>query len=165
MLQIQPNRWSCSVTSFAMALEVPVQQLIDEIGHDGSTIAFSGLPEPSCRRGFHSQELVKAALMHGFTCTPVELFPVICPKQEHCENSVTVIYGNTIESNWERFRSIINNTIGVLEGQGERCNHAVHYRYGVLWDPGGEIYEYSPGACESRGFFGKRLWIINRINK
>ena len=79
MLQLKPNKWSCAVTAFAMALHVPVQELIQEIGHDGSEIVFPELEEPMRRRGFHSQELIYAAWKRGFTVTPIELMPVIAP--------------------------------------------------------------------------------------
>lgn len=158
MLQLKPNRWSCSVTAFAMVLRVPVEQLMDEIGHDGGSIIFPHLPEPMCRQGFHSQELILAAWRHGFACTPLELFPQIA--------SVDGKYVRHPELNeslcWARFLSAITDNLGVLEGQGRRCPHAVHFRYGYIWDPDGDQYFYSRQACEDRGFFGNRLWIFSR---
>ena len=67
--------------AFAMALDMPVADLLAAIGHDGSEIAFPSLPEPLCRRCFHIQELVQVALARGFAATPVELFPVLQPTE------------------------------------------------------------------------------------
>lgn len=54
--------WSCTLDAFAMSLEVSQKELIDLIGHDGSEILWPEEPEPQCRRGFHLQELLVAAL-------------------------------------------------------------------------------------------------------
>jgi hypothetical protein len=156
MLQRKPNRWSCAVTAFAMALGVPVEQLIREVGHDGSEIIFPDLPEPMRRRGFHSQELIEAAWKRGFACTPIQLMPVVQGPHDY-----VVQFGS---GNWTRFTGFIDTTFGVLEGRGRRCNHAVHYRYGKVWDPDGHVYAYSREACESRGFYGNRLWVFTRTS-
>jgi len=158
-LQIKPNQWSCSVTAFAMALRVPVAELIKKIGHDGSQIVFPALEDPMCRRGFHSQELIRAAWQYGFTCTPIELFPQL----ESTCGKYTYTLGIDRSKCWDGFTANIDTTFGVLEGRSGRWNHAVHYRYGVIWDPDGDSYFYSRQACEDRGLFGNRLWVFTTI--
>jgi hypothetical protein len=140
-----------------MALRVPVQELIEEIGHDGSAIVFPGLEEPMCRRGFHSQELIHAAWNRGFTCTRIELMPVI-KASALSEDTHTV----ELKDPWNRFIGFIDTTMGVLEGRGRRCNHAVCYHYGTIYDPDGHLYDYSQEACESRGFYGNQLHVLIR---
>ncbi len=159
-LQLKPNRWSCSVTAFAMALRVPVQQLIEELGHDGGEIIFPDLPEPMCRRGFHSQELILAAWRHDFACTPLELFPQI---QSNCGQH-TYRVGMEDHLCWARFIAAIQVTFGVLQGPGRHCLHSVNYRHGQIWDPDGYQYPYSREACEGRSFAGNTLWIFSRHN-
>ena len=158
MKQTKPNLWSCAVTSFAMAIGIPVQQLIEEIGHDGSEKIFTHLPEPMCRRGFHSQELIRAAWNHGFACTPLELFPALKPT----DGQGAYVLMNELDS-WARFKKFILTTRGVLEGASVRCHHAVYYRYGQIFDPDGWGYSYSREACEAHGFHGKRLWIFTQL--
>jgi hypothetical protein len=157
MLQLKPNKWSCSVTAFAMALRMPVQDLIDEIGHDGSEIIFPELEDPTCRRGFHSQELIYAVWKLGFTVTPIELAPVIAS-----DDGLNVHQVDFEFDHWKRFTGFIDTTIGVLEGRGRYCNHAVCYRYGEIYDPDGHRYDYSRKACESHGFYGNRLHVLTR---
>jgi len=177
MLQNKPNPWSCSVTAFAMAIGIPVKQLVEEIGHDGGEKIFTHLPEPMCRRGFHSQELIKFAWMHGFACTPIEMYPMLRCEPILCTSPLyeeakkhsgglclptehSVLFGSSIVENQARFVAGVRVTRGVMEGQGCRCHHAVYYHYGQICDPDGEQYEYSPEACEERGFYGNRLWIF-----
>lgn len=173
MIQNKPNPWSCSVTAFAMAIDIPVQQLVKDIGHDGSEKIFTHLPEPMCRRGFHSQELIQAAWDYGFACTPLELYPMLrCekffgpgPKREPNEKGGfplehSVLFGSSITHNESRFVSAIDLSRGVMEGQGCRCQHAVAYHFGQIWDPDGGQYEFSRDACEKRNFYGNRLWIF-----
>ena len=73
----KPERWMCLPASFAMALDVPLEDIFKEIGHDGSNVAWPHLPEPVCRRGFHPQELVHVCLNRGYAATLVELCPVL----------------------------------------------------------------------------------------
>lgn len=61
-LQISPNAWSCLPTAFAMCLGISVKEVIEGIGHNGSEIIFDGYPEPMCRRGFHTSELIDYCL-------------------------------------------------------------------------------------------------------
>jgi hypothetical protein len=74
-LQLSPNGWSCFPTAAAIVLDVPVEELIKEIGHDGSEIVFPGLREPHCRRSFHLQEIINVCWKRGYALTPFESHP------------------------------------------------------------------------------------------
>jgi hypothetical protein len=156
-LQIKPNRWSCSVTALAMTLQLPVDQIIDEIGHDGSQIIYPGLPEPLCRRGFHSQELIDVAWQHDFSVTPFELFPSIRPASGDYDTLIV-----EFTDNWQRFISLIKSERGILEGAGFHCRHAVHFRRGEIFDPDGRQYTYTKKSCEERGFFTDRALVFKQ---
>jgi len=78
-LQRKPERRMCLPTSFAIALDMPVEAVLAEIGHDGGKIVNPLLPEPLCRAGFHVQELIDVCLRHGLAVTPIELCPVLSP--------------------------------------------------------------------------------------
>ncbi len=168
MLQTKPNPWGCAVTAFAMAIDIPVQQLMEEIGHDGSQKIFTHLPEPMCRHGFHSQELIQAAWKHGFACTPIEMYPMLrCepfpgtfPHRDQLPMEHHVLFDGKVTANEARFRAGVKVTRGVMEGAGTQCHHAVYYHFGQIWNPDGEQYEYSREACEERNFYGNRLWIF-----
>lgn len=64
-MKVQPNRASCLPTCLASLLDVPVQQIFDDIGHDGTERIWPGLVEPRCYRGFHPQEIMISAYNHG----------------------------------------------------------------------------------------------------
>ena len=155
ILQIKPNRWSCSITSLAMCLETTTKLLCTELGHDGSKIIFPRLAEPMCRRGFHSQELIHLAWNHGYCVTPFELFPAIQPFSSDYQPATVQFIDN-----WHRFTRLIQTEMGVLEGKGHRCRHAVHFCRGMIYDPDGQQYEYSKEACEQRRFYTDRALIF-----
>lgn len=157
-MQLKPNPWSCSVASMAMALSITTEQLIMEVGHDGSEIIFPDLPEPMCRRGFHSQELIHVARCRGWAVTAVELNPCTSPT-----NGSGVLYPVQIRNNVERFANAVYSTMGILEGRCKKCRHAVHYDHGVIYDPGGRMYEYSMESCELYGFYGNRVLILESV--
>ena len=100
-LQQRPEPWMCMPLAFAMALDMPVADLLAAIGHDGSEIVFPSLPEPLCRRCFHVQELIQVALSRGLAVTPVELFPVLQPTEAGPFHK-TVLYP---DNNWRRFEA------------------------------------------------------------
>jgi hypothetical protein len=161
MLQTKPNQWSCAITALAMTLRVPVAQLIEELGHDGSKNIFPKLEEPMCRRGFHSQELIHLAWRWGFTVTAFELFPTIAPTSGG-EKKVEVIFDGDEDNNWKRFNDTIQITKGILEGAGTHSNHAVAYDHGKIQDPDGWEYPYSPANCTAQNFYPNRALVFIR---
>jgi hypothetical protein len=157
----KPARWMCLPTAFAMALDIPLAAIFDEIGHDGSQIVEPDLPEPTCRRGFHPQELIDVCMAHGYAATRVELYPVLLAVPDG--GPYTVAYPSSIGGNWGRFTRAIENSYGVIEGVGRHCNHAVAYDHGHIFDPDGCGYPYSRAACENRGFYTQHLWRVDKI--
>ncbi len=145
--------------AFAMALDTPVADLLAAIGHDGSEVVFPTLPEPSCRRCFHIQELIQVALSRGFAVTPVELFPVLQPTEVGPFHK-TVFYA---DNNWRRFEATIQNSRGVIDGTGARLGHVVAYDHGHIYDPRSPVYEYSRLACEAHQFYTRCAWRIDSI--
>ena len=133
-LQKQNERWQCAVTSFAMVLNMPVADLIAEIGHDGGTFPV-GLED---HRGFHVQEFIDCCLNRGFAVTPIEVFPVLMDAQGHHWA------GHHLNQRdlKERFLDTLFTSRGVIEGQGLRCGHMVAYDRGRIYDPCGHQYSY-----------------------
>ena len=146
--------------AFAMALDMPVADLLATIGHDGSEIVFPNLPEPLCRRCFHIQEFVLAALSCGCALTPVELFPVLQPTDAGPHK--TVLYR---DNNWRRFEETIRASRGVIDGRGARRGHMVAYDHGRLFDPKGPVYDYSRLACEAHQFYTRCAWRIDPLGE
>ena len=152
LLQRKPSRWTCLPVSFAMALGIAVEDIFEELGHDGSLIQWPDLPEPMCRRGFHIQEMIHIALRRGFAVTPFELAPVLA------------IYDKRyyFDAKWTAFADQVADSIGVLEGEGVHTRHAVAYYYGQIFDPDNGVYPYSKDACEERHFYANCAWRIDR---
>jgi hypothetical protein len=152
-MQTKPNRWSCAVTAFAIALDMPVAKLIERIGHDGSQIIWPDLPDPMRRRGFHSQELVEEALTCGYACTPIEISPTIGNPMGEGHH---VIF--SLDEMWHRFEPYLQASNCVIECVGNRCRHAVHGSYGRISDPDGYQYDYTD--LDKHGLKPYRIWII-----
>ena len=151
----------CLPTAFAMALDMPVADLLAAIGHDGSEIVFPSLPEPLCRRCFHIQEPIQVALSRGMAVTPVQLFPVLQPTEVGPLRK-TVLYP---DNNWRRFEETIRASRGVIDGTGARYGHVVAYDHGRIYDPRGPDYDYSRLACEAHQFYTRCAWRIDTIGE
>jgi len=158
-LQQRPEPWMCMPLAFAMALDMPVAELLAAIGHDGSKVVFPSLPEPLCRRCFHIQELIQVAIARGFAVTPVELFPVLQPTAAGPFQR-TILYP---DNNWQRFAETIQASRGVIDGTGARLGHMVAYNPGRIYDPKGPVYNYSRLACEAHQFYTRCAWRIDAI--
>lgn len=163
--QRQPNRWSCIATAFAMAMDIPVSDLIHQIGHDGSQIVAPLAEEPAGRRGFHSQECITVALSRGFAVTQIEVFPVSLFQGDRRHVITFPPATAAFDGNWERFLFHVHSSKGVLGGASRRTSHAVAVDHGHVFDPNGSSYLYSRSGCESRGFFAQTLWRVDRITK
>lgn len=161
-LQTMPAPGLCAATSFAMALDMSVDDLLAWIGHDGSEIIFPDLPPPLCRRGHHIQELIEAALVRGKAVTPVELFPVIGSFPD-AKRTRQVLFGEGFTGNWIRFNQYLTQSRGTIEGTLSLVPHMVAYEHGRIYDPNGHVYEYSREACERRGFITRSLWRVDDI--
>jgi hypothetical protein len=161
---IKANRWSCEITAYAMAMNEKVATIEKIIGHNGGEIAWPGFREPACRRGFHHQELIMAAMKLGFTVTPFELIPAIAPTpgQHPVHEGRSVCHPLVIDDPLRRqmFKELIASRRGVLTGQCSRTHHAVAFYMGQIIDPDGDTYPHSFEACEAKGFYGNCLWII-----
>lgn len=154
-LQQRPEPWMCLPLSFAIALNIPVEQILADVGHDGSEIVFPMLPEPLRRRCFHIQEMIRVAIARGFTVTPVELFPVLSPTPRF--RHIVYFPGG----NWPRFIETVYTSAGVLTGTGKRVGHATAYDHGRVYDPKGQIYEFTLDAAEANQFYVQCAWRID----
>lgn len=162
-LQLKPYQWACSITALAMTIDVPVVELMELLGHDGSEIIWDHLPEPMCRRGFHSQELIHLAWRFGYTVTPFEIFPCIRAMYGAIDD-YPVILNEGENANWRQFFDVIRETKGIIEGRCEPggCHHAMHFDHNEVFDPDGHQFTYSRKECESRGFYGNRALVFIR---
>lgn len=130
-LLIQPNRWSCTLTSFAIATDIPEKDLIDSLGHDGSEIIFPDLPEPLCRRGFDPREFIFPLYTKGIDVIQIDAYL----------NRVTYDNSYIIDNRMQMYISIKNNK-GVLTGLTKRNKyHTVAWNGEYIYDPNGTIYE------------------------
>ena len=135
-----PNFWSCILASASMALDTAMRDLVKMIGHDGSSVIFSELPEPGGRRGFHYQEIVDCAIKLGYLVTPIEALPYSTP-----DGKLDFPVDFKI-SNEQRLRDHMRETKGIVTGLSGKWRHAVYWDGEKIYDPRGRIYSFD--ACD-----------------
>src|SRR5262245_42212493 len=131
---LQPNRWTCLLTSFAMVLETNIDEIVASVGHDGSEVVWPNLPEPECRRSFHIQEMIDFAWEQGYAVTQFQAQPVMRPDPN--ESLVYVQYTNP----QARVRRILQDRRAVLTGLAGGRRHAVAWDGKFILDPNGQVY-------------------------
>lgn len=148
-----------------MAVDVPLDELLSLVGHDGGRIAFPEYEEPLCRQGVHVQECIEAIDQLGFSATPIELIPAArTPGPNWGERLIQ--FGEKFPlGNWARWNRHLLTSQGVITGNARRCGHAVAYDHGRIFDPDGYEFDYSREACEACGFYTDCLWKVSRTHK
>lgn len=151
----QPNLWSCLPTSLAMVLSKSVEEIIDNIGHDGSEVCWPELPEPKCRRCFNMQEIIDVAILQGYSLTPIDALPSNGPALGH----ERLTYSEEVAS--LRINSYLKGFGGIITGKlPTNMSHAVAWSKEFVYDPVGTMYKLHGSL-----FVVKTLWVINSINR
>lgn len=128
------NRWSCLPKAFAMAIGIHWEFLIEMIGHDGSEIIWSELPEPYRRRSFHIQEITDALFKLKYSVTTIDAELITMPAKEGVEPFI-------IKDKGRMGRYLYSGNTGVLVGKTITGNrHAVYWNGIMIHDPNGTEY-------------------------
>lgn len=131
----KPNRWSCLPTAFSIVYDIPLEVVIERIGHDGSAILWPDLPEPLCRQGFIIEELQYVALTFKEVLVP--FVPRIC------FNSLGDPARPKCFLEFPKFEDILKRYNGILTGEyvGSTAAHAVAWnaKEEVIYDPDGRL--------------------------
>lgn len=136
---MQPNRWSCSVASAAMCMDICLNKLVGLIGHDGSEVVFPDLEPPTCYAGFSPQEIIDASMRCGYSVTSVETMPRCTPDGDHVRD---VFPEDKIIERVEWYLSRFN-----CVAAGERNMGGRRYWHNIAWskdeqrwhDPSGPV--------------------------
>jgi hypothetical protein len=113
----------CLARAFAKILQVNIEEMFEEIGHDGSEIIFPELSHPYNRRGFHPRELIDFCLCRGLSVTQIERYPLSRAPISHTVYSVP-----TKEDSFLKYLRFGN---GVLTGSyPNRPPHAIPWFVG-----------------------------------
>ena len=136
----QPNNWSCTATAVAMLLDCEIKDIFNWVGHDGSAIIFPDLPDPSCRKGIHIQEIIDIVPL-----VPIEYEPWQTPNGED-EFLVFTDYK-------DRFYNHLFGNPGLLVGVAKDHWHTVAWNGSLVYDPNGTIYLYCDCKINIQTFY------------
>jgi hypothetical protein len=115
-----------------MVLDVPVQKIINAVGHDGSEIIFPGLSPPYNRRSFHIQEMIDTCILRNYAVVEIQRFPV---------GEVDCLHVYHIPVSNGRLNYYLVNYNSVLVGTGKSGQpHAVAWDKHNVFDPNGTTY-------------------------
>lgn len=140
-LQVQPDRASCFITSVAMVIEVPVDQLIEEVnefqGINHKYVLHPGRDGSMKYRGHHMQDIVEPlikrgwAIMQLFCKVPItHMYPKGCPL---CGGK------GKFRGQWHEYNLPMSLCkYGVLHYEG----HACAWINGKVYNPVGRIEEF-----------------------
>jgi hypothetical protein len=155
-------------------LNVDVDLVIAQIGHDGSEITHAGLPEPLKRRGFHPQECIEVCMRDGLAVTQIEVNPCAVPAQagampgQPTPKMFSVITDETCEDRFERH---LFNSRGVIEcrttlGRGHAVAYEGYETFATISNPiDGEVFLYRETAdAGAQGLYFVSLFRLDEIH-
>lgn len=121
----QPTKWSCFPTAFANAVGMNPDDIISDLGHDGSE-RINDEPEPYCYKGFHPEELIRL-FRHNYNKFVITF-----------EAEPEFLVGDTsvkINCNISFDQIVKESVCGVLAGWYYERPHAFTKLYNELIDP------------------------------
>jgi hypothetical protein len=132
-----------------MLLNVPIKELVQQIGHDGSELVH-GTP-----RGHHIQEIID--LLDGLRCslTPIQFEP------EYKVSMDSVSYPLKIREH-DRLEQHLEGD-GLLTGRRGNVGHCCAYMKGLVFDPVNcsRTIVYPIIDCALNNFFPTIFWKLN----
>jgi len=126
-----------------MLLNQDVDQMIAEVGHDGSEILWPDLPEPMCRRGHMIHELIDLCWNHGYALATIIALPGMLPYNEIDSSKAITVMDD--EKAYARIRRYMDGRAGMVVGQ-----YAPNRPHAVAWD-GERIYDPRDSRVYSLG--------------
>jgi hypothetical protein len=143
------------IAAAAMAFDCTIKDLEKFIGHDGSEIIHPHLRGPAQRKGFHSQEIIGAALAMGYAMTPIEAVPV----QTATGVDRHGIVFPDFNSSEERLSAYLYKSRGIVCGVAPSgLWHAIAWDGENCYDPQGRVYSMEDIKIRIRIY-----WIVSRI--
>lgn len=155
---ITTNKWSCVLDSFSHCIGLEPQELINEIGHDGTNT------------GFHTQELIIPLINRGYSVTEIHRKPIAVHPYTGEQRLIT--FGTNQELS---FATFLDGHNGVLLGYNQkRQPHVVSWKQNKLHDPAGytalscellsrDSENYLVGICDLPSFTPTKFLRISKI--
>jgi len=132
---------TCLLYATAMLLDVPAEQLISEIGHNGEGVEWPELePRSLCKRGFHIREMIEVCVTRGHGLTPIEIYPSHCPWRR--EDLIKPLWNR--EESLNKFSDIVLGRKGIIicpPVSSIGVGHSIAFDGNDCYDPRGKIYK------------------------
>lgn len=137
-LIIQPNPWTCLLSSFCMCMKLTIQEGLQTIGHDGSRrLLLNNTNDSVNRSGHHIQEMIDMAFQFDYSCTPIDAKPAFGYFDPNIKDRPELWSNEICE---KRIESYLMGNVGVIIGTvGFNQGHAVAWDGKNVYDPRGQI--------------------------
>lgn len=137
MKLIKQRGYNCIIASLAMVWGIEFDEVVKLIGHDGQKKVFLKSDRPYV--GIHSQEVLDAAIKHGYAMNIIQYYPVQGPQDG---KGSQIVWSN--DDCYIRFRDYLINKYSVLIGLNkEGRTHAVAFDGVQVYDPDVGLYSIS----------------------
>ena len=129
-----PNAWSCLPCSASVVMDVPLEKILQSLGHDGYAVVDPNAPAALRHRGFHVHEIFDVALALGWAVTVIERDPTEQTQEEFLAGMPgrELYEGKRAAEN--RFQYYLNKYEGILLGEHKGVPHAVAWKKGFVHD-------------------------------
>lgn len=140
----QPNNYSCMAASAAMLFHYSIEEIYSFVGHDGSQVIHTNLPDPLCFKGIHIQEIIDVADRLSYSMTPIEFEPW---------QTSDGVNEYKIQFPEERFWNHLKDNKGLLIGKAKTHWHVCAWSGQHVFDPAGLVYSFSDIKIDIQTFY------------
>lgn len=130
--QVQPNAATCLITSFAIRYNIPVDDLIKKVGHDGLEKTWDGHPHTS----HHSQEIIEVLFKYySMRVVALDVTPILLDPECSLDELIRYKKLKSIDIDYylKNYRAVI---LGIEKGKT--------FGHAVAWCPVLGIIDPSP---------------------
>lgn len=160
-LQVSPNNWTCMATATAMALDKPLYEVIEGLGHSGSESVWP--PEWNhLPAGYHIHEIIDYVWMqHAKPVTPFVRRPMVTPAYDCPDQVAKFAREPDLE---KRFKHRIAGRVGIMTGViSKGRGHAVAWDGRNIYDPRGYVYSLDT-ARQFYNYYVDTFWMFGGLD-
>lgn len=157
---------NCIATAVARLLDIPIQEIVDFVKHDGTDIIFPEQDAPKCFRGFHIQEMVDFCYSRGLALTQIETYSFTA----HSDNSPDAEFLDyKYTNNQDRIIRYLDQNDGIIIGLVHcKFYHAVAWKNKTLLTDNptlGRVIWYPDGRFMIDDIMIREFWLIRCISQ
>jgi hypothetical protein len=142
-----------------MVMGVPVNKIIEHIGHDGSEVVFPDLPFPICYAGFSLSEIIDVAILqYGWSVTNIVARPTLTNDGKETRE---LFSEDKIKTRMDHYFDLFSGIVAGYRRDGRWYHNVAWDHVSQQWfDPSGPVLPRATAPIDIAEF-----WIFQKTDR